>query len=131
MSGGATGNEKPDLVNDQCLGIATKCGEHASAEVEEEDEGSPGDPYGPEEFEGVDSEDLVCEVHVREVELAVGPGGEVSDLALVFEPAGGQPDVVDGVGGGSGCGGVVREGGEHPVPAEEEEFVDGLGEEVS
>ena len=40
--------------------------------------------------------------------------------------------MVDGV-GGWGWGGVVDGvvGGEHPVPEEEEEFVGGLGEDVS
>ena len=40
---------------------------------------------------------------------------------------------MDGVGGWGGLGGVVGGvvGGEHPVPEEEEEFVGGLGEEVS
>ena len=36
---------------------------------------------------------------------------------------------MDGAGGLGGFGGVV--GGEHPVPEEEEEFVGGLGEDVS
>lgn len=125
------GNEKPDLVNDHCLGIATECGKHASAEVEEEYEGGSGDPYGSEHFEGVYPEDLVCEVRVPKVELTVGPWCEVTDLTLVFEPPGGQPDIMDGVVVGGGCGGTVRVGGEHPVPAEEEEFVDRLREDVS
>lgn len=80
---------KPNLVNDQRLRIATERGKHASAEVEEEDEGGSGDPYGSEHFEGVHSEDLVCEGCIPKVELAVGTRGEVSGLALVFEPPGG------------------------------------------
>jgi hypothetical protein len=112
-----TGKEKPDLVNDQRLGIATKCGKHASAEVEEEDEGSARDPYGLEQLEGVHSEDLVREVYVPNVELTVSTWSEVTGLALVFEPPGGKPDVVYGVRGS--WGGVVRVRGKHPVPAEE------------
>ena len=133
VSGGTcatTGNEKPDLVYDQCLGIATECGKDASAEVEEEYEGSPGDPYRSEHLEGVYPEHLVCEVYVPEVELAVGPWSEVSDLSLVFEPPGGQPYIVNGVGGRGGRG-VLGVGGEHPVPEEEEEVVGRLGEDVS
>lgn len=67
-------------------------------------------------------EHLVREVNVPEVELTVGPGGEVTDLGLVFKLPGGQPDIVDGVGGrGRGVGREV--GGEHPVPEEGEELV--------
>jgi len=84
-----TGNEKPDLVYDQCLGIATECGKHASAEVEEEYERGSGDPYRSEHFVSVHPEHLVCEVYVPDVELAVGPWCEVSDLGLVLEPPGG------------------------------------------
>ena len=79
------GNEKPDLVNDHCLRIATEGGKHASAEVEEEDERRPGDPEGSEHFEGVYPEHLACKVYVPKVELAVGPWCEVPDLGLVFE----------------------------------------------
>lgn len=53
----------------------------------------------------------------------------MSDLSLVFEPPGSEPYVVNGMGGSSG--GVVRVGREHPVPADEEEFVGGLREDVS
>jgi len=80
-----TGNEKPDLVNDQSLRIATECGKHAPAEVEEEDEGGSGDPYRSEHLQGVYPEYFVCEVYVPEVELTVGPRCEVPDLGLVFE----------------------------------------------
>jgi len=81
-----TGNEKPDLVNDQRLGIATKGGKDASAEVEEEHERGAGDPYRPEHVEGVHPEDLACEVYVPAGELAVGPWCEEADLGLVLEP---------------------------------------------
>lgn len=105
------------LVNDHGLGIATERGKHASAEVEEEYEGSSWDPDGSEHFEGVHSEDLVCEVCVPNVELTVGTRSKVSDLALVLEGARVEPDIMDGVGRGGG--GVVGVGGGHPVPAEE------------
>ena len=75
------------------------------------------------------SEDFVCEVCVSKVELTVGTWCEVTDLTLVFEPSRGEPDLVNG--GGGSCWGGVRVRGEHPVPAEEEEVVDGLGEDVS
>jgi hypothetical protein len=81
-----TGNEKPDLVYDHCLGIATECGKDAPAEVEEEYEGGSGAPYGSEHLEGVHPEHLVCEVYVPKGELTVGPWCEVTDLGLVFEP---------------------------------------------
>ena len=80
---------KPDLVYDQCLRIAAKCGKQASAEVEEEYEGSSGDPYRSEHFEGVHPEHFVCEVYVPNRELTVSPRGEVPDLSLVLEPPGG------------------------------------------
>jgi len=131
LSCAGTGNEKPDLVNDQCLRIATKCGKHASAEVEEEDERGSRDPYRSEHFKGVYPEHLVCEVYVPKAELTVGPRCEVSDLGLVFELPGRQPDIVDGVGRRGGGGAVWVVGGEHPVPEEEEEFVGRLGGDVS
>ena len=84
-----TGNEKPDLVNDQRLGIASKCGKHAPAEVEEEYEGGAGDPYRPEHLKGVYPEHLVCEEDVPRGELAVGTRGEGSVFGLGFELAGG------------------------------------------
>ena len=68
------------------MGIATEGGKDAPAEVEEEDEGGPGDPYRPEHFKGVYPEHLVREVDVPKGELAVGPGGEVTDVSLVLEP---------------------------------------------
>jgi len=71
------------------LRVATESGKHASAEVEEEYEGGSWDPDGPEHFEGVYPEHLVCEVNVPEVELTMSPRCEVTDLGLVFELAGG------------------------------------------
>ena len=88
MTCATTGNEKPNLVNDQRLGIAPECGKHAPAEVEEEYEGGAGDPYRSEHFEGVYPEHLVREAYVPKGELAVGSWCEVTDLALVFEPPG-------------------------------------------
>lgn len=83
-----TGNEKPDLVNDQRLGIASKCRKHAPAEVEEEYEGGAGDPYRSKHFEGVYPDHLVCKAYILKGERAVGSWCEVADLALVFKPPG-------------------------------------------
>ena len=75
------------------------------------------------------SEDLICEVSVPEAELTMCARSEVTGFAFVFEPPRGQPDIVDGVGWGGRA--VLVVGGEHQVPAEEEEFVGRLGEDVS
>ena len=53
---------------------------------------------------------------------------QVTGAALVFEPPRGQPDIVDGIEWGGWV--VMVVGGEHQVPAGEEEFAGRLGEDV-
>ena len=53
---------------------------------------------------------------------------QVTGAALVFEPPRGQPDIVDGMEWGGWV--VMVVGGEHQVPAEEEEFAGRLKEDV-